>query len=165
MHAVANARDVRKTTASALIGRQCAENSVVVSVIFRSHPSKCFNFHVHLFSDCQNRGESNHDKVMPLDETTIRPSLVFEPVERNIELVVDDDDDIQYDQCEASYHIRSLYILRNVFDLSAHRILTKVKACIENNCDESTIIRYALDAFKEQIYRINRTFSTSADQP
>lgn len=101
---------------------------------------------------------------MPPDESH-RPSLVFEPVERNIESMVDEDDDIQYDQCEASNHMRSHYILRNVFDLTAHRILTKVKTGIENNCDESTIIRYAFDAFKEQIYRINRTFTMSTEQP
>lgn len=75
--------------------------------------------------------------------------------------MADADDDSEYDQYDRT---KAHYILRNFYDLTAHSILTTVKAGIENNCDESTIIRYALDAFKVQMDRISHTLSTTTEQ-
>lgn len=83
-------------------------------------------------------------------------------MDRNFEsmVVVEDDSDEQYD---SSNQTKTHYILRNVFDLTALSILKAVRVSIENKCDESTLVRYALDAFKEQIDRINHTLSTATE--
>lgn len=74
-------------------------------------------------------------------------------------------DDSDYDHYEANNQMKTHYMLRNVFDITANRVLSTVKASIEKNYDESTIIQYALDAFKEQIDRIdcNLVVSTVTD--
>lgn len=67
-------------------------------------------------------------------------------------------------QDEANNTPKTHYILRNVFDLTAQSILTRVNIGIENGCDEATIIRYAIESFRQQIDRINWTLSTTTDQ-
>lgn len=109
---------------------------------------------MYLFSDCQNRGESNQANTPPTNEN-LRLSLVFAPVAPNNVTVADVDND---SELEIYKHARSHYILRNIFELSAHSILTIVKTGIATNCNEPIIVRYALDAFREQIEKINRSF-------
>lgn len=75
------------------------------------------------------------------------------------------DDQIDCEQYDANNRTKTHYMLRNVFDLTAHNILKRVNIGIENNCDERTIIRYAIESFKEQIDRINSALSTMPDQP
>lgn len=71
----------------------------------------------------------------------------------------DDSDDDQNDKKQPKTH----YMFRNVFDLTAHSVLMTVQAGIENNCDESAIIRQALDAFKYHMDRINHKLNTATD--
>lgn len=74
------------------------------------------------------------------------------------------EDQSDCDQDEAKNTPKTHYILRNVFDLTAQSILTRVNNGIENNCDETTIIRYAIESFRQQIDRINCTLSRTTDQ-
>lgn len=97
-------------------------------------------------------------------EGVARPSLIFEPVDQNIQSIPYVEDQIDCDQYDVNNETKTHYILRNFFDLTAHSILTSVKIGIEKDCDERTIIRSAIESFKQQIDKINAALSTTIDQ-
>lgn len=75
-------------------------------------------------------------------------------MDQTVERTVDSTNENDHDHYDENHHKH--YILRNLFDLTAHSILMSMRAGIENSYDESILMRYVIDAFKEQIDEISK---------